>query len=148
MNRACDICFFSGANNSESIQSVGSRVANALKHCEGLYLNCLIVLVASQTVTSVAQSLYVGANLKFHSTLPPPLPSKARPLDKVAGASVKVGPDTATAGVAEGKREINMCAFHFRANFPSGRFIIHVLLDTSAAAGTFTGILTNHHRCR
>ena len=56
-----------------------------MKFCESEFCNCIIIFVASHTITSVAQSLYVGANLKHHSSLPPPLPSKARPLDRVAG---------------------------------------------------------------
>jgi hypothetical protein len=82
---ACGLICIAGASNSESIQSVAKRIADAMKFCESLYSNTIIILVASHTVTSVAQSLYVGANLKVHTSLPPPLPSKARPLDKVAG---------------------------------------------------------------
>jgi hypothetical protein len=98
----------SGASNSESIQSVAKRVADALKFCESQFCNCIIILVASHTITSVAQSLYVGTNLKHHSSLPPPLPSKARPLDRVAGAAVSVGPASASTEHAENKREINI----------------------------------------
>jgi len=70
-------------------------------HCEALHSNCLIILVASHTLTSVAQCLYIGVNLKFHSKLPPPLPSKARPLDTVAGAAASISPDSAALESAE-----------------------------------------------
>ncbi len=137
-----------GANNSESIQSVASRVASALKFCEERYGDCLVILIASQTVTSVAQCLYVGANLKHHSRLPPPLASTARPLDRVAGTAVNVAADTSTSGVVEIKREINVYdALHLTQHYCHNE-AYNTSPDTSVEDGTFTAAKTIHPRPR